>query len=449
MLGLFAVARRGLGGLRGLSVPAVATSSYASYPFGARGLTSVAEPAVGSARQAFEAVWARLVADGRPLIFPKEIIWLNGAPGSGKTRNSRFMMETRGYGHDPIVMSQIIAQESPAVRAAIDAGRLVDDEIVLESLLTMLLQPQHRSGALVDGFPRTPAQVECLPMLRDKMRQLRKENASSDGTRVPRPPFPAPRFFVCILYVGREESVRRQLLRGQHARRHNDRVRMTGTGILMVERPTDSDSALIQQRYGIFEQHRGTLLALRQHFPFSVIDAERPIDAVQRQILKQFRYQSNQELRATTFCAIDQVPLAKNLRFNARDALVTRLDEYDAETREQFTAALAFVKDVCVPACRRAAFCGSTSVRVTPEDDAHGSFMHPAFATIVVDVLAERGYAADYLAEDMFVPASVNLFTGAVVCERRTTHVVNISFPKARLTGVTNGNSNDEVATRG
>ncbi len=63
----------------------------------------------GCAHRTFEKVWLRLEATGASLIFPREITWLNGAPVSGKARNSRFMMETRGSGHAPIKMSEVLA----------------------------------------------------------------------------------------------------------------------------------------------------------------------------------------------------------------------------------------------------------------------------------------------------------------------------------------------------
>lgn len=48
------------------------------------------EPDTASkAHAAFEQAWAELEHSGVPLIFPREIIWLNGAPGSGKSHNSK------------------------------------------------------------------------------------------------------------------------------------------------------------------------------------------------------------------------------------------------------------------------------------------------------------------------------------------------------------------------
>ena len=37
-------------------------------------------------------------------------------------------------------------------------------------------------------------------------------------------------------------------------------------------RVTDVDEAKARQRYAVFKQHYGTLLRLKQYFPFSLID---------------------------------------------------------------------------------------------------------------------------------------------------------------------------------
>ncbi|MGA8656022.1 MAG: hypothetical protein WB586_07705 [Chthoniobacterales bacterium] len=42
-------------------------------------------------------------------------------------------------------------------------------------LLRKLLEPEQQNGALLDGFPRTKVQVECLKLLFDEMIALRRE----------------------------------------------------------------------------------------------------------------------------------------------------------------------------------------------------------------------------------------------------------------------------------
>ncbi len=45
----------------------------------------------------FDACWRKLEASRTaPLHAPAEVVWLNGAPGSGKGANTPFIMESRG-----------------------------------------------------------------------------------------------------------------------------------------------------------------------------------------------------------------------------------------------------------------------------------------------------------------------------------------------------------------
>eukprot|EP00308_Calcidiscus_leptoporus_P011346 CAMPEP_0119389020 /NCGR_PEP_ID=MMETSP1334-20130426/107392_1 /TAXON_ID=127549 /ORGANISM="Calcidiscus leptoporus, Strain RCC1130" /LENGTH=78 /DNA_ID=CAMNT_0007411155 /DNA_START=15 /DNA_END=247 /DNA_ORIENTATION=- len=68
---------------------------------------------------------------------------------------------------------------SPAAKKIIDEGGLVSDMEVFGMLLDELMQPSQLNGALVDGFPRTVAQVKMLKILDSRMREL---NRKWDGT---------------------------------------------------------------------------------------------------------------------------------------------------------------------------------------------------------------------------------------------------------------------------
>ncbi|CAI7850752.1 unnamed protein product [Closterium sp. NIES-53] len=50
-------------------------------------------------RRAFEEAWQGVIAAGgeEKLSPPKEIVWLNGAPGAGKGANTPFILRTRGF----------------------------------------------------------------------------------------------------------------------------------------------------------------------------------------------------------------------------------------------------------------------------------------------------------------------------------------------------------------
>ncbi len=50
-----------------------------------------------------------------------------------------------------------------------------DDAKVVELLLKAMLHCDQNVGVLVDGFPRTEVQVECLKLLHEKLQDLRTQ----------------------------------------------------------------------------------------------------------------------------------------------------------------------------------------------------------------------------------------------------------------------------------
>lgn len=61
----------------------------------------------------FSAVWNKLeLKYGRDnLRFPREIIWLMGAPGSGKSYNAPFILKARGITAKEIIISDLLTSE--------------------------------------------------------------------------------------------------------------------------------------------------------------------------------------------------------------------------------------------------------------------------------------------------------------------------------------------------
>lgn len=156
---------------------------------------------IKDAQLIFESVWEGLEAEiGLPnLRFPKELILLGGAPGAGKGTNTAFILRTRGLTCPPIVVSALL--DSPEARRLKDAGFMVGDREVIGILFRRLLQAEYRDGCILDGFPRTTVQVECLKLLVDRMQTLWREFAATPFSLH----FRQPTIHIMVLFVDEED----------------------------------------------------------------------------------------------------------------------------------------------------------------------------------------------------------------------------------------------------
>jgi adenylate kinase len=375
----------------------------------------------------FPTIWNKLEADyGREqLRFPKEIVWLMGAPGSGKGTHCEFLKQARGFTADPLSMSDLLS--TPEAERVKSEGRLLDDSTVLELLLRQLLRPEYQSGVVVDGFPRTPAQVEAIKLLRDRMYSLRRQ--FFDDPRLGMM-FRRPRFRVVVLFVDESQSVMRQLSRGEKTRQHNEQVRATGNGDLLEERATDHDEPLARERYKIFKEHYITLESLRKHFTFTFVDAGGSVDAVQRHIITELEYQSSQELASETFDAVLPVPVVRDLQQHARQFLIQRLDNYQSRHTLLFGNVIVFIERELVPVLRKHVFSGHTIFRSTSS-----LLLNRHAIDMLIDVLTERGYYVHSTFFDSHIPDSVDRETLQISCRLLRTFEFHISFPALRLRG--------------
>ena len=97
-------------------------------------------------------------------------IVLLGAPGSGKGTQAKLLVEK--YKLPQIstgdMLREAVAEGSPLGRqakAAMDAGQLVSDDIVLSIIQERVTRPDARKGFILDGFPRNLQQAEALDQL--------------------------------------------------------------------------------------------------------------------------------------------------------------------------------------------------------------------------------------------------------------------------------------------
>jgi adenylate kinase len=103
-------------------------------------------------------------------------IVLLGAPGSGKGTQSQLLVAA--YGVPQISTGDLLREAvrkqtelGKKAKAAMDAGKLVDDAIVLGMIRERLAQPDAVKGFILDGFPRNIAQADALTALLAELKQ--------------------------------------------------------------------------------------------------------------------------------------------------------------------------------------------------------------------------------------------------------------------------------------
>jgi adenylate kinase len=387
--------------------------------------TTSEDSEIKNANMIFNTVWDKLVKKrGKENIrFPKEIIWLTGAPGSGKTTHTPFIAKSRGITTAPIVMSDLLT--SPEANKLKGEGILVSDQMVVEILFEALLNPIYQVGVIVDGFPRTEVQVECIKLLSNKMFDLRKEFI---GTPLG-PFFRRPAFRVCVLFVNQNESMTRQRNRAIKVLEENKKAEENGFGTKSKPRDTDIDERKLEQRYLIFKQHFSTLERLREHFAFSLIDASGNVPDVEKKIRKEFQYQSTLELGEDTYDSIMTVPLVTDIQKNARQELVRRLDHYMTYNKDLFNISLDIIKQQLMPSIKRHANVGSVVIRVKSRE----LEKNQACIDMILDIMTERGYYISFEEIEEKLPLSIDRETFRLVYEHNTLFKFTISFQRNNL----------------
>jgi adenylate kinase len=374
---------------------------------------------------AFESVWQDLEAQyGRSnLRFPKELILLGGAPGAGKGTNTAFISRARGITCPPIVMSALL--DSPEAKALKDSGNLVGDREVVSLLLRELLREQYQHGTIIDGFPRTTVQVDCLKLLIEKMHDLRREFYDTPLSIH----FRHPIVHIMVLFVDETESVARQLKRGRETLLHNEKVLRTGVGQLREDRPTDHDETLARKRYEAFqEQTWHALQSLKEIFHYHLISAQGSLDAVERNIVNELRYQSTLELDSRTVERLRGIPVASSIIIHARQELVNRLDSYALEHGELFSKVITVIQNKMMPIILRHAISGVAHINT--EDPV---LEDPLALAMLIDVFSERGYHAAVDIHRIDVPESVDLKTGVIHSRMKKVYRIQIRFQGSEI----------------
>lgn len=392
---------------------------------------SVVKPAapadleIKDAQLIFNHVWKGLEADyGREnLRFPKELILLGGAPGAGKGTNTDFIRKLRGITAQPIVVSALL--DTPEAKALKSQGSMVGDREVVGILFRKLLEPEQQNGAILDGFPRTKVQVECLKMLFDEMMRLRRDFSDTPDAAH----FKQPIFHIMVLFVDEAESIARQLKRGQEVLAHNEEVRRSGLGELWEERNTDFDPALARNRYKVFkEKTYDALVSLKEIFHYHFINAQASLESVQENIVRELEYQSSLELDPRTFDVLRNLPLASELIRHARQELVRRLDHYKVENSELLQAVVEFIQKKVQPIVERHAISGRTHINTENK-----LFHDPLALTILIDIFSERGFHATVDLHKVEIPDRFDLETGQIHCRVKKVFRIDIIFKGSEI----------------
>lgn len=103
-------------------------------------------------------------------------IVLLGAPGSGKGTQAKLLLEK--YKIPQISTGDLLRAEAAAgtelgkrARAAMDAGQLVSDDIVLGMIQNRLAKSDAKNGFILDGFPRNIPQAQSLDAMLARLGQ--------------------------------------------------------------------------------------------------------------------------------------------------------------------------------------------------------------------------------------------------------------------------------------
>ncbi len=389
-------------------------------PFAKEPLGQPLDLEIKDAHVIFNAVWEKLEEEvgHENLRFPKEIILLGGAPGAGKGTQTRFIMEARGLTRPAIVISDLLV--TPEAQKIKDQGGMVGDKEVVGILLRKLLLEEFRDGVLLDGFPRTRVQVECLKRLVDEINQLHNEFENTPLAIH----FRRPTIHAMVLFVSERTSIERQIKRGLQLVAHNKEVEETGIGKLMELRPTDLSEDTARRRYRVFkEQTWDALQSLKDIYHYHFVNAEGPVAEVEENILKELQYQSSLELEHRTYDRLSPLPLAEEIILHARQELVKRLDSYELEHTDLFVRTVELINSKFMPIIARHALSGRAIVNT--EDCI---FEDPLALSMLIDIFSERGFHAVVDKNMQEIPERVDLATGRIYGRTKAIFRIQINF---------------------
>jgi adenylate kinase len=212
-------------------------------------------------------------------------IVLLGAPGSGKGTQSQRLVERLGIPQistGDLLRAAVANGTELGVKAkeAMDAGRLVDDDIVLGMIRERLGEPDAQPGFILDGFPRNIVQAEALDSLLEELGKPLDSVVQMD---------------VDYGELARRIAGRRScsncgrvfnLLTCPPGQAEKETCPKTGGAHQLFQRPDDNE-ATVAERLKVYDEKTKPLIEFyRGHGILKSIDAEGELDEVTQRLEK-------------------------------------------------------------------------------------------------------------------------------------------------------------------
>jgi adenylate kinase len=207
-------------------------------------------------------------------------IVLLGPPGVGKGTQAKILSERTGLAH---ISSGDLFRENlknqtelgKLAQTYMTKGELVPDDVTIAMIRDRLSRPDCAAGAILDGFPRTPAQAEALGMM------LRDFNGQVD----------------VVPFVTAEEDILVERLSGRWTCRANGHIFNEKSNPPQSDKVCDFDGSELYQRDDdksetvkhrievYFDQTASLISYYRNHGKLVEIDGTRSIDQVTQDLL--------------------------------------------------------------------------------------------------------------------------------------------------------------------
>ena len=194
-----------------------------------------------------------------------------GPPGAGKGTQAESFARNRGI---PRISTGDVLRQAPhgdvelarKARALMDAGQLVDDDMVIDIVRERLARPDAARGFVLDGFPRTLVQADALDHLLDDRQPLVVVDIEVPDTTL-------------------TERLKSRMTCGACGTSATAGQKKCGKcGGALVQRP-DDDFAVVQERLRVYARQTQPIVEFYRRRPtFRSVDGDQPQDAVSADI---------------------------------------------------------------------------------------------------------------------------------------------------------------------